>query len=61
MIKDWLIKGAHGSLLSTPRNVGNVILLDGRKVAVSRDATGENHVVLCRLPALGLHRGLEQR
>jgi glycine/D-amino acid oxidase-like deaminating enzyme/nitrite reductase/ring-hydroxylating ferredoxin subunit len=53
LLKDWLTKGAHESLSSIPRKSGKVILVDGRKVAASRDQTGEITLCSAVCPHLG--------
>lgn len=53
MIKDWLTKGAHESLGSLPRKSGKVLLVDGRKVAASRDQAGEITLCSAVCPHLG--------
>jgi Rieske Fe-S protein len=53
MLKDWLTKGAHESLSSLPRQSGKIVLVDGRKVAASRDETGGLTVCSAVCPHLG--------
>jgi Rieske Fe-S protein len=53
MLKDWLTKGAHESLSSIPRQSGKILLLDGRKVAASRDQAGGLTVCSAVCPHLG--------
>ncbi|HEY8932869.1 MAG TPA: FAD-dependent oxidoreductase, partial [Rariglobus sp.] len=53
MIKDWLTKGAHEPLSSLPLKSGKVLLVDGRKVAASRDHTGEITLCSAVCPHLG--------
>ena len=53
MLKDWLTKGAHESLSSILRNAGKIILVDGRKVAASRDPAGEITLCSAVCPHLG--------